>query len=406
MTTLHRGTPPNHRVAYFDLANGISGDMALAALAHAGRRTGVDVERRIADAVASIPLECTVSFVDDERGGLACLRAEVKTDGATHQPNVLRDAITAADVAAPVRSRALDALEALVGAEANVHGVSRDDVHLHELASADTAADLIGAAAGLDALGVVAVAAAPAPVPSGWIASGHGTLPLPAPVVLELLHGARLRGVDGDKELVTPSGAAILVAHGAAFGMMPDLVLETVGVGGGTRITERPNICRVLVGERVEQESAARLETCVLLEANIDDQTPEAIGHALDVLMQCGALDAWITPIVMKKSRPAFALSVLVRPDDEERIAQEVFRHTTTIGLRRRTVVRRALEREELIVDVSGHTIRVKVARLGGDVINVAPEFDDCAKASRAIGVPLKDLSDTVVARAREVLGR
>jgi hypothetical protein len=391
------------RLAYFDLANGISGDMALAALVSAGRRIGADVERPVADAIASLTLSCTVSFVDDERRGIACLRAEVKTDDARHQPRALREAISHSDTSARARSRALEALDVLVGAEARVHGTSPEDVHLHELASADTAVDLLGAAVALDALGVDEVAAAAVPVPSGWITSEHGALPLPAPVVLELLHGARLVGVDATKELVTPSGAAILVAHGATFGPLPDVTLAAVGVGGGTRDTERPNICRVLVGERATEPSRARLETCVLLEANIDDQTPESIGHALEVLMASGALDAWITPIVMKKSRPAFALSVLVAPSDEERIAGDVFRHTTTIGLRRREVVRRALEREQLLVNVRGHAVRVKVARLGGDVVNVAPEFEDCASVAAQTGGRLEDLYEEASLRARDI---
>jgi uncharacterized protein (TIGR00299 family) protein len=390
------------RLAYFDLANGISGDMALAALAHAGRRMDVDVERAITDAIASIPLPCTVSFVDDERRGLACLRADVKTDGTKHQPAVLRDAIAEAHVPAVVRARALRALEALVGAEARVHGSAPEDVHLHELASADTAADLVGASVGLHALGVDAVVAAPVPVPSGWITGQHGQLPLPAPVVLEMLSGATLRGVDATSELVTPSGAAILVAHDASFGLLPELVLDAVGIGGGTRDTERPNVTRVLIGERADT-GPGRVETCVLLEANIDDQTPEAIGHALELLIERGALDAWVTPIVMKKSRPAFAVSVLVRAEDEARIADEVFRHTTTIGLRRRTTARRVLDRELVTVSVGGHDVRVKIARLDGAVVNVAPEFDDCAVVSRATGAALEDVFAHAKARAHLV---
>lgn len=394
------------RLAYFDLANGISGDMALAALVHAGRRCGSDVEGAIVDAVASIPLSCAVSFVDDERRGLACVRAEVKTDGGKHQPVVLRDAIAAARVPEAARDRALRALEAIVTAEASVHGTAPEDVHLHELASADTAADLVGASVGLEALGVERVACAPVPVPSGWISSDHGALPLPAPVVLELLRGVRLRGVDAQSELVTPSGAAILVAHDASCGALPDMTLEAVGIGGGTRDTQRPNVCRVLVGELAAVDTAARLETCVLLEANIDDQTPEALGHAIERLLEQRALDAWVTPIVMKKSRPAFALTVLTTPDDEERLANEIFRHTTTIGLRRRTTVRRVLERETVSVSVAGHDIRVKIARLEGDVVNVAPEYDDCAAAARASDITLDDVYVEAAALAHRRVGR
>ncbi len=387
------------RLAYFDLANGISGDMALASLVHAGRKIGINVEAAVTEAVVSLPLDCTVRFVDDERGGLSCVRAEVKTDGAKHQPAALRAAIERADVAENARAKALAALAALVGAESRVHGTAVEDVHLHELASADTAVDLLGAAVGLHALGVNLVAAAAVPVGSGWIRGEHGEIPLPAPVVLELLNGAALKGVDGELELVTPSGAAILVGHGATFCPLPDLILEGVGVGAGSRITDRPNICRVLVGEPASD--VGTLETCVLLETNIDDQTPEMVAHALETLMEHGALDCWITPIVMKKSRPAFLLSVLVKPADETLLTELVFRHTTTLGVRRRTTSRHRLERDHIEVTVRGRTVRVKVGRLGGEVVNLSPEFADCAAAADALGIPLKVLVDEALSAAR-----
>jgi uncharacterized protein (TIGR00299 family) protein len=389
------------RLAYFDLANGISGDMALAGLVDAGHKLDVDVEHPIIEVVASLGLDCTVSFVDDERGGLACLRAEVKTDGARHQPKALREAIARSAAPDVPKRRALQALEALVEAEAHVHGTTADDVHLHELASADTAVDLLGAAVGLHALGIGTVAAAAVPVPMGWVTGEHGAIPLPAPVVLELLTGATLKGVDATKELVTPSGAAILVAHQAAFGPLPEMTLEAVGIGAGSRITERPNVCRVLVGEAATN---AELETCVLLETNIDDQTPEMVSHALEALLEHGALDCWITPVVMKKGRPAFLLSVLAKPADEERLAELAFRHTTTLGIRRRTIARRILEREHVVVTVRSHQIRVKVGRLRGEVVNVAPEFDDCAAAARALGVPIKDIHAQALSAARPLV--
>jgi uncharacterized protein (TIGR00299 family) protein len=377
------------RVAYFDLANGISGDMILGALAHAGRTLRIDVERTIIEAVDAIPLECTVSFVDDERGGIACVRAEVKTGDARHTASQLRDAMAS-------HPRAVSALDLLVAAEARVHGVDPNDVHLHELASADTAADLVGAAVGLAALDVERVAAASVPVPHGWITAGHGELPLPAPATLEVLRGALLHGVDGEKELVTPSGAAILVAHDATFGTMPEMVLDAVGVGAGTRITPRPNVSRVLIGEAVEVGGA-----CVLLEANIDDQTPEALGHAVTTLIATGALDAWVTPIVMKKSRPAFLLSVLTTADDEALVAEAFFRYTTTIGVRRRIVDRHTLDRESVVVDIDRHDVRVKIARLHGEIVNIAPEFDDCAHVADVIGSTPMEILARATERAR-----
>jgi uncharacterized protein (TIGR00299 family) protein len=392
------------RVAYFDLANGISGDMTIAALAHAGRRLGEPIDDVVSNAVDALGLGCTVSFIDDERGGLACLRAEVKTDATRHPATRLREAIEAADVRPAARRQALAAIDLLIEAEARVHGVDPNDVHLHELGSADTAADLLGAAVALDALGITAVAAAPAPVPSGWITSGHGPLPLPAPVTLELLGGARLRGVEQTEELVTPSGAAVLAAAASTFGPAPEMNLEAVGVGGGSRVTPRPNVCRVLVGVRVEALEGPRVESCVLLETNIDDQTPEGIAHAVEELLAHGAVDAWITPIVMKKSRPAFLLSALVRLDDEGRLTEQIFRSTTTLGVRRREVSRAVLDREELRVIVDGHEVRVKVGRLRGAPVNVAPEFADCVAAAGVTGLATKDIYARAVALAHAAL--
>lgn len=392
------------RVAYFDLAHGISGDMTLACLAHAGRGLSVDVEGSIGHAVSSLGLGCAVSFVDDERAGLSCVRAEVKTDGRTYTAGELRAALERADTTDGARVAALRGLDALVRAETAAHGTDPEDVHLHELGSPDTPADLIGAAAGLVALDVAHVAAAPVPVSRGWLDAAHGRLPVPAPVTLQLLTGVRVRGVDDEGELVTPTGVAILTAHEASFGPAPEIDLQAVGVGAGARRTDVPNICRVLVGEGAEPASSVNADRVVLLETNIDDQSPQGIAHAVDTLLAGGALDAWVTPIVMKKSRPAFALSVLVRQGDERRAVDILFRETTTLGVRRRDATRWALEREELVVVVRGETVRVKVARLDGDVVNIGPEFDDCVSIARRSGIPLRDIQGEAVEAAGRAL--
>jgi pyridinium-3,5-bisthiocarboxylic acid mononucleotide nickel chelatase len=390
------------RVAYFDLANGISGDIILSCLAHAGRRLGIPVDKEIADTVASLDIGATVTFTDDERSGIACLCAEVTTSDERYTAEELRRIISRSQSS----ERALRGLDLLVGAEADVHGVDPENVHLHELASGDTAVDLAGTAAGIAALGIERVAAAAVPVPSGWTDAEHGSLPLPAPATLEILRGARLRGVDATKELVTPTGAAVLVAHDTTFGPLAEMVLEAIGVGAGQRREargERPNICRVLVGTAADAPAIAT-ETCVVLECNIDDQTPEQLGYAIETLLRQGALDVWVTPIVMKRSRPAFELSVLVRPSDEALITEEVFRATTTLGLRRRELVRSVLDREEVRVDLDGHDVRVKVARLGGEVVNVAPEFADCAVVADVSGLRLSDVYARAEALARRAI--
>jgi uncharacterized protein (TIGR00299 family) protein len=382
------------RIAHFDPANGVSGDMAISALVHAGRALGVEIGAQVAEAIESLGLGCSVSFVDDERGGLACLRTEIKTDGSRYLPRDLRAAIERSSLEGPAKEGALAALRAIVEAESAVHGIDAESVHLHELGSADTAADLVGAAQAIDALGVTSSTAASVPVPHGWIGSEHGALPLPAPVTLELLRGRSIHGVGATTELVTPTGAALLHAF-TRDAAAPSMRLLGVGVGGGKRITERPNVCRVFIGEA----SDASTGRCVLLETNIDDQTPEAIGHVLDQLIAHGALDAWVTHITMKRSRPAFALSALVSPEDEARLTELVFRETTTLGVRRRDTTRRVLAREIVNVDVDGSAVRVKIGRLGDEVVNLAPEFADCVAAAERSGLAVK----TVYARAQEL---
>jgi uncharacterized protein (TIGR00299 family) protein len=244
------------------------------------------------------------------------------------------------------------------------------------------------------------VSAAAVPVTRGWVQTDHGSVPVPAPATLEVLRGAVLRGEDGAGELVTPTAAAILVAHDCVFGPMPPMTLEVVGTGAGTKQRDVPNICRAFLGTPVD---IAR-EPVVQLDSNIDDQTPEGIAHAVERLLAAGALDAWVTPIVMKKSRAAFQLSVLMRPQDESDLVHVVFRETTTLGVRRRETTRWVADREEIVVRVAAECVRVKVARVHGDIVGTSPEFEDCVRAADASGVSFKDVYEQASEAARRVL--
>ena len=393
----------SNRIAYFDLASGAGADMLIAALVDAGRRAGEDVTGAVSIAVAELGLGCSIGFDNVDRGGIASVHASVTTDGSSHTPAQMRDAIGRTNATAAAKKHAVAVIDLLVGAEATVHGIEADDVHMHELGSADTPADAIGAAVAVDALGIDAVAAAPVPVTRGWVESGHGPLPVPAPATLEILRGVRLDGVDGAGELVTPTAAAVLVALDCAFGLLPSMTLQAVGTGAGTKERDVPNICRAFLGTPVAEGVA--MEPVVQLEANIDDQTPEALAHAVERLLAAGALDAWVTPIVMKKSRPAFQLSVLTRPEDEPSAMETMFRETTTLGIRRRQTTRWVADREEIVVRVAGECVRVKVARLRGEVVGASPEFDDCVRAAEASGVPFKDVYAEAAAAARTIVG-
>jgi uncharacterized protein (TIGR00299 family) protein len=392
------------RTVYFDLASGAGGDMLIAALVHAGRSSGHDIARDVSAVISELGLGCAITFADVRTGGLASLHANVSTDGASFTPIQLRDAMARTGAGERATARACAVIDLLVEAEAKVHGVDAADVRLHELGSADTAADAIGAAVALERLGVESVTAALVPMPRGWISSDHGPLPIPAPATVEVLKGARVVGVDAGAELVTPTAAAILVAHGCVFGTMPAISLDAVGTGAGTARRAVPNLCRAFIGPPVAAGDVAT-EPVVQLDANIDDQTPEGVAHSVDRMLAAGALDAWITPIVMKKSRPAFQLSVLMHPADEAAIVDVVFRETTTLGIRRRETTRWVADREEIVVQVAGQCVGVKVARLRGELVGTSPEFDDCVRAAEVTGVPLKDIYVEATVAARRALG-
>jgi uncharacterized protein (TIGR00299 family) protein len=391
------------RTVYFDLASGAGGDMLVAALVGAGRALGIDVATAVATAVSQLDLGCTLGFTDVRRGGVSAVHTDVTTSGGSYDAQRMRDAVERVSVPATAKLLALDVIDRLVAAEAAVHGVDPDHVVLHELGSADTPADAIACAVALHVLDVAAVTAAPAPMPRGWIDSTHGTLPVPAPAVAELLRGARVVGTDGAAELVTPTAAAILAAAGTVFGLMPAMTLEAVGTGAGSAERNVPNVCRAFLGTTAAPAGIA-VEPVIQLDANIDDQTPEGVAHAIGRLLGAGAVDAWVTPIVMKKSRPAFQLSVLTRPDDEAAVVGVVFRETTTLGVRRRETTRFVADRDEIVVRAAGECVRVKVARVRGEVVGASPEFDDCVRAANASGTPLKQIYAEAAAAALEAL--
>ena len=300
------------------------------------------------------------------------------------------DLLSGANLSVGVDERARAAFDVLAHAEARVHGVPLEQVHFHEVGALDAIVDIVGSAAALESLAPDEVVTSSIPTGRGFVESAGGTLPVPAPAVTEILRGATLYE-RGDAELVTPTGAALLAAFTDRFDAMPPLVLEATGYGAGSRETGRePNVLRVLVGREVEAGLTAN--TAILIETNIDDMSPELLPHVIDSLLAAGAQDAWLTSIVMKKGRPAFTLSVLVGKAEMDRVLDVVYRETTTLGVRVREVAKDELAREWIEVPVSGQPVRVKVGRRAGEIVTLAPEHDDAARAARATGLPLKEV--------------
>jgi uncharacterized protein (TIGR00299 family) protein len=375
------------RLAYLDCVGGIAGDMLLAALLDAGAS---------ADRLHAVPgelgLDVEIRIERVERHGIGALHVDV-VDRARSEPGhdhhdhrswrEIRELLDRTG-AGP---RPVAVFTRLAEAEAHVHGVAIEDVHFHELGSVDTLVDVCGAVALLDDLGIEHLVCSPLPVGRGVTRAAHGVLPLPAPATAELLRGAPLYGVDTEGELVTPTGAAIVATLADSFGPLPPLTLDRVGYGAGTRDSpDRPNLVRILIGDG----DPAPAREVVVLETNLDDLSPELVPDAMEACFAAGALDVWTVPAQMKKGRPGLVLSALARPPHETAVARAMLEHTTALGLRVSRLRRYELEREERTVQLDGGTVRLKLGRLNGRVVNVAPEHDDCAALARATGRPVK----------------
>jgi pyridinium-3,5-bisthiocarboxylic acid mononucleotide nickel chelatase len=395
-------------IGWIDASSGASGDMLLGALVGAGVPVGVIAEA--VDKVAPEHVALTPERVG--RGGLAATRCHVEVaDSTTHRTwSDVRRLLADAGLHEDVRARAYDTFARLAEAEAAVHGTDPDDVHFHEVGALDAIADVVGVCAGLAHLDLTELVVSAIAVGAGRVRAAHGSLPVPVPAVVELLRGVpSYAGPNGapEMELCTPTGAALLATHATGFGPQPPMEVAQVGIGAGGRDPEgHANVLRLLVGAPVGREdrasagSAGRsLDKALVLETNVDDLDPRLWPGVLAALLDAGASDAWLTPILMKKGRPAHTLHVLTAPDRFEAVRSVVFRHTTTIGMREHMVAKTALDREMRTVVVDGHPIAVKVALLDGETVNTQPEYDDVARVAAQTGRPARDvLNDAITA--------
>lgn len=388
------------RILYLDLVSGASGDMLLGALLDAGADAG-EVHRTL-DGLGLPGWDLRTKEVN--KNGIRATKVDVVvTDDATSRtyPEI-RAIVERAQLNADVRDRALATFDALAEAEASVHGIALDDVHLHEVGGHDAIVDVVGTIAALSTLQCDLVVASPVPLGSGWIGSAHGPLPVPAPAVVELLRHVPVWG-EGEGELVTPTGAALLLTIVDRFGPVPPMSVAGVGYGAGTRDTTRPNVLRVLIGEAHASELEA--EGSIVVETNLDDMSPELFPHVLEMLLAAGAADAWVTPVLMKKGRPGFVLSALVTSSRLDLVRDVIFRETTTLGVRSYVVDKQELERSWIEVEIAGHPVRVKTGMRGGSPITLSPEHDDAQRVARATGLPLKEVYAQAVAEARTRVG-
>jgi hypothetical protein len=385
-------------IGWLDLSAGASGDMLLGALVDAG--VPLDVP---AAAVAALPIE-QVRLVTESvtRHGLGATRVHVHTPPSpVHRSwSDVRAMLVDADLAGDVREGALLVFERLAVAEGRVHRVEPESVHFHEVGALDALADVVGVVAGLVHLGLDRLSASPVTLGSGSARGAHGVVPIPGPAVLELLTGVPVQAGPVHAEMCTPTGAALVATFVDEWTALPPMRVQRVGVGAGGRDPEElPNVVRLVLGEPAAQPAPP---TPVVLEANVDDLDPRLWPGVLDTLLAAGASDAWLTPILMKKGRPAHTLSVLCRPDVVPDVQAAVFATTSTIGLRVVPIGKVALERTSSSVEVLGGRVGVKLALSAGRVVNVGVEYEDVAALARESGLPVKEVLRAATAAAED----
>ena len=394
------------RILYFDCIAGISGDMALGAMIDAG--ADLDTIRNGLMGLPVEPFDLDVEQV--ETGGLRATKVNVRTStvGLIRTYASIRSLLDLAEMPLDAKAMAHRIFRRLAEAEAMVHRRELEQVTFHEVGAVDSIVDIVGTALALSSLGVDRMFASAVPTGLGMVKSEHGALPIPAPAVVELLRGAPMYSRNVSVELVTPTGAAILASLVEGFGELPRMRVEQVGYGAGSARLDFPNVLRVLIGEEDREAAAPAAATPpgteLVLETNVDDLNPELTTYVLERLFAAGAQDAWLTPIVMKKGRPAVTISVLVSPSRQDAIRQVLFLEAGTLGIRATTVDKQALEREWVDVATRHGGVRVKIGRFEGNAITVAPEFEDCARVAREAGVPARDVYEEATRLAREAI--
>ncbi|MFL6310635.1 MAG: nickel pincer cofactor biosynthesis protein LarC [Terriglobales bacterium] len=312
----------------------------------------------------------------------------------------IRQIIQAAGISQSAKDRAIKIFEALGAAEAKVHNTDIEKIHFHEVGAIDAIVDIVCASVGAEALGVDEWICSPLNVGGGTVVCAHGAFPIPAPATLELLKNAPVYSGEIQKELVTPTGAAIVSVLASRFSQFPTMKTEKIGYGAGTRnFKNSPNVLRLTVGETTaaQHESAFPVEEISVLEANVDDMTPQVFGYVMEQALQNGALDAFGTPVQMKKSRPGMLLTVLCRTEDSQRLTKFILAETTTLGVRMRRENRAALTRRHVSVSTKWGNVRMKLANLNGSISNYAPEYEDCREIAKEKKVPLKTVMQEAI---------
>jgi uncharacterized protein (TIGR00299 family) protein len=371
------------KVCYFDAFSGISGDMTVGALVDAGADAAALVH-----ALDSLKTGAQFRIEKTKRRGIAASKFHVDAGEAKAHRHLshIEKLIDAGDLTARARDNAKAVFQRLGASEARVHGTSIEKVHFHEVGAVDSICDIVGACVGLDLLGIDEVHISPINVGSGTVNTEHGVMPIPTPATADLLTGKPIYVRGPAMELTTPTGAALATTLAASFGPLPPMTIAAAGYGAGDRdFPEHANVLRALIGEKT---GAAESTTVSVLEANIDDASPQLLGYAMERLLEAGALDVTLEPVLMKKSRPGQLLRVIAAPQQQETLAALIFAETTTLGLRLYTAERRVKARGFTEVRTPHGAVRIKTSENGA----FAPEYEDCRKIAREQKIPLRDV--------------
>ncbi len=416
------------RIAYLDCFSGISGDMFLGALIDAGVSP-----KLLEDTVKALDIGARLEISKVVRGGISATKVDVYANGEKDLPREvfweqqghdhphehshghehshehrrdhgrtlteIRRVIEKAAISSTAKATAIKIFETLGQAEAEIHNTSIDQVHFHEVGAVDAMVDIVCAAVGAESLAVQEWVCSPLNVGGGTIKCAHGTLPVPTPATLKLLRDSPVYSSGPQVELVTPTGAAIVKTLSARFAPFPAMKIEKSGYGAGTRdFPEHPNLLRITIGEAEPTgRASASNDSITVLEANLDDLSPQVLAYAMERLLAEGALDVFSVPIQMKKSRPGALLTVLAKMEDANRLTKTIFAETTTLGVRRREEQRQTLSRRWETVDTTWGPVRIKIANMNGTVSNYAPEYEDCRTLAEAQHVPLRTIMQEAI---------
>ena len=373
------------KIAYFDCFSGVSGDMILGALIDAG--LDPDALRQALAGISLSGYEISVEKV--AKNGIAATRFNVIVSGHQHGRHLsdILDIINASPLNDRVKQSAGDIFRNIGRVEAEIHHVDIEEIHFHEVGAVDSIIDVTGACLAFDLMCIEDVYCSRINVGEGFVNTAHGVLPVPAPATASLLRGVPVYSSGIRTELATPTGAAIMAHFSRSFGPLPEMKIRSVGYGAGMKDLSQPNLLRVFIGE---DEKKSGRETILSLETNIDDMNPEFYGYVIERLLEAGALDAYATPVVMKKTRPGILLTVLAREDAADRMMKLIFEETTTAGIRYQKLTRLILNRETKRVSTRYGDIAVKILSDGDRVLTISPEYEDCRRAAKEAGVPLK----------------